>query len=204
MLKQATVHFKTKLDDKESKEITLLEAYKIYTEEAKAGGMPKMLLKTYHPPTGKFNWQTPVSFKPIPDISKVLTLVVSVEKEGFPPQAEIVVDTVTKILVKTNNLVTSIAAGGLLNLFGGTKLEVGFMIDDKLEFKKLVRVYDTLEELKKIGNKDPKPEEKPKGKRGRPAAKKAEVAAPAVPNYEVVKLETRDGSLFICDHLVMK
>lgn len=189
MLREATARVELK---GEEISLSVQEALDIFNKESKKGGVSPIKFLTYHPISRKFSYQTPSLFRPLNTISKVMAL----ELED----CRVLMDITTRLLVKCNGKITFVPIGNL-GMLTGVKFTVGFVDNqNEITFKNVKRVFDPYDP-----QKNPellKPKEEPK-KRGRKKAETKSVQLP-VNAQTVVRAETKDGSYFVIDHLIVK
>lgn len=177
-----------------------------YDNMLKSGGPLGMQMLTYHPPTKKFHYQSPTAFVPVNSTSKVLTVALALDEKNI---FETEVSVVTKVLVQTNGVQTSVLVGALSTLVNNG-IKVAYVKDPtaekpEIQWLPIKRVYDPIKEAKdkaNIATNNP-----PAAKVGRPKKLLAQEPPPRITvntTFNVLKLDTRDGSLYVCDHLIMK
>lgn len=196
MLKESLV----KTMDKENVEVvTVSKVVDNYNEQQRKGGAVILDLLTYNPLTKKFQYQTPALIKSVKDVSRVLSLELRVRPEET---FSVFLDVTTKLLVRINGLVTTLTVEAFNRTTGS--IQVGFVSDNEkpeIEFVDIKKISDPIDNARKaLKTVDTQPVVK---KKGRP--KKVMDNQDVIDHeFEVVRMETRDGSLFLCDHLLMR
>ncbi len=200
---------------------TLTEVRKLFDDNVKIGGPIKLKLLTYNSISKgtKFSFQPPAVFTNQQSISKYLTLDLETGKGEVYSYN---IDITTKILVKSNNLVTSLLIGSLISM---RDVKVAYVRDipvnlekePQVEFLKVLRIYDPIDEAKKKANQE-RSNKKPEEKVTEASKDEAQVLSlsdvakkddskeekKAEEPLRTFRLETKDGSLFVVDHLIMK
>ena len=192
MLRQSSIEVKNSKEEVKTVEVgQALDAFNAYT---KLGGKEALYMLTYNQLTKQFTYQLPTNVQPARGISKVLNVDIKVGDAV----CTVKVGSIAKVLVMNNGLITSISVEALKNLHA-VPIKIGFVVEDEkhkksVEFKPIIKVYDyTFAPVK--------PEEEVK-KRGRP--KKVEAKRDQPEEYTLVKLDTKDGSMFVVDGIIMK
>ena len=200
MLKDSLVKLK---NSENSEVVNINQVMTKYNQQIQSGGNPNLNLLTYSPLTKKFLYQTPSIIHPINNISKVISLELEIKKDEL---FTVLLDVTTKLLVKTNGMVTTLTVGALGRTTGN--IQVAFVKDNnensEIEFVTIKKVSDPIDDARKIINKASDNESKEVKKRGRPKKSITESSNMLIQEFEVVRMETKDGSLFVCDNLIMK
>lgn len=188
-------------DETEEKFITVAKAKELYDDEVKKGGINNLKLLTYNPNSKSFNYQVPVSFNVNKQVSKSVCIEVDCDKINFISSIPIT----SKILLKHNNIFTSIAVGGLFAIQNSAAIKIAFATNVKqsldkltLEFLPIKRIFDAT-----ISGKVETPEKKKKGRPSKKAIKEEVAKKDDIENI-IYQLETRDGSMFVCDNFIIK
>lgn len=218
MLRQSSIEVKD--SEGKVKTVEVGEALDAFNKFNKLGGREALYMHTYSPLTRTFSYQLPTNVQPARGVSKVLNIDIKVG-DGI---CTVKVGSIVKVLVMNNNLVTSMSVEALKNLHA-VPIKIGWLsVDEKgkrfVDFKPILKVYDFTFAPKKEVVAIPVPVvpvEVPKKiiKRGRPKkvtidvnkvieAMKVEVKADKPEEYVLIKLDTKDGSLFVCDNIIMK